>query len=139
MGGGRVDEDAGSGVRRRPPPIPGRRAPAGRRGWPRSRSCPGPSTPSPPPSRPPPPPPPSPRTPPQVTTSWLKPNDVSPSTVAGMGGTAFYYPPNATFYFSYRLDLPDFDDLPDGFSGGTNVYLFTVGAWELGGDGGAGR
>ncbi|KAG2492538.1 hypothetical protein HYH03_009203 [Edaphochlamys debaryana] len=66
----------------------------------------------------------------QVTTTWLGADDVAPSAVAAMGGTSYYYPPNATFLFSYRLDFEDFDELPGGFSGGVNVYLFTIGAQD---------
>ena len=62
----------------------------------------------------------------QVTTDWLTAASVSAAGIDDMGGPAFYNPANATFYFSYRMDFADFDEVADGYAGGTNVYLFTV-------------
>ncbi|KXZ53822.1 hypothetical protein GPECTOR_6g740 [Gonium pectorale] len=62
----------------------------------------------------------------QVTTNWLNNSAVSESAASRLGGSAFYSPANASFLFSYRLRFDDFDEVPDGFSGGTNVHLFTV-------------
>ncbi|KAG2433192.1 hypothetical protein HYH02_012734 [Chlamydomonas schloesseri] len=62
----------------------------------------------------------------QVTTDWLSPTSVSTAAINDFGGPAFYNPANATFYFSYRQEFDDFDEVADGYAGGTNVYLFTI-------------